>query len=244
MGTATAVVGGIALLTKLGVDEMQHRNIKAKTNPANSYSAIRILPDLVTFEGFIRIHRVRGDIVCPVPIATKEPENENGNGNSVAPRDSDSVDAENEAIEAKPAAPEQKEETEDAMAVEVKWLDATPQNPSHAKSSSWFDSLSRFASSAAKSVSKLQSKLEAQNTVFDSDFPRALCDAAILRADLETYAVQPHTLGKLFEQLHAFKLKEPSSAESNELVGLSFNHETLFFASRGIGSFCRCAQSN
>ena len=41
VSTATAVVGGIALLTKLGIDEMNHRSMKAKTNPANAYSSIR-----------------------------------------------------------------------------------------------------------------------------------------------------------------------------------------------------------
>lgn len=96
------VVGGIAPLTKLGVDEMQHRNMKAKTNPANSCSTIRILPDLVRFEGFMRIHRVHGDIVCPVPVAAQKADNpDDANHNH---KDSDSAAEGDDADETKPAA--------------------------------------------------------------------------------------------------------------------------------------------
>eukprot|EP00484_Ammonia_sp_Unknown_P008254 CAMPEP_0197066986 /NCGR_PEP_ID=MMETSP1384-20130603/177297_1 /TAXON_ID=29189 /ORGANISM="Ammonia sp." /LENGTH=91 /DNA_ID=CAMNT_0042504317 /DNA_START=1 /DNA_END=272 /DNA_ORIENTATION=- len=54
-------------MTKLGIDELQHHKMKAKTDPSNVYSSIRILPDLVRFQGYIRIHRCHGNIVCPVP---------------------------------------------------------------------------------------------------------------------------------------------------------------------------------
>eukprot|EP01083_Nonionella_stella_P260742 888628_1 len=132
--TATAVVGGIALMTKLAKDELQHRNMKHKTDPNNVYSSIRILPDLVHFEGFIRIHKHTGNIICHVPREIKQPkqaeldekDEKTTNNETEIESESQTKDSNiNDKMESDDVENTQEENNNDND-IEIKWLKKVP----------------------------------------------------------------------------------------------------------------------
>ena len=261
----SAVVGGIALVTKLGIDEFQHRNMKAKTDPSNAYSSIRILPDLVRFQGYIRIHRHKGKIVEPVPRAIEiiEAEEEKKNDTEVDKNDETEV-SNNENVEGNDVDDTRMNDKDDDSdhivndnhdnndnnnhnknnsKVEIKWIDPASieaEEEEEPKKSGWFSSLSNFASSAKKSLTKLQTMIEQPAIEFVSDFPFILKDSAIHKTDLEQYIMHENRFLDLFEPIQFMKSadqknpqktnnsKEPPLSEKWEFCFVKIHHETLY----------------
>eukprot|EP01083_Nonionella_stella_P274013 929862_1 len=246
VGVGTAVVGGIALMTKLGIDEMQHRQMKQKTDPSNAYSSIRILPDLVCFEGYIRIHRHQGKIVCPVPRKIDDSK----------AQDTDDTDETNHNK------PEQEEDSQtpdhnelihdvDDSAMSAADHSVANANINNAKDdrndnnveikrndSGWFQSFSSFATNAKKSLNKLQTMYEAQTIEFDSDFPFVLRDSAIHNLQMDAYVLHDDRFLDLFEPLpmkqtmdQNLKQQQGNALPLNEqweFCAVKIHHETLF----------------
>ena len=223
VGTASAVLGGVVLMTKLGIDELQHRNMKAKTDPSNAYSSIRILPDLVRFTGYIRVHRVKGSVVCPVPRKeSKENKEEPIETPKANENDSDVEDTEMSDHQ------NQNNTQINDNNVEIKWLsESENKNNSSEESQGWFSSMSKKMS---KSLNKLQTMYESQTTDFDSDFPFILKDSAIHSSELEAYIMTNDRFLDLFEPIDLSQKCEKEQLPLNEMwefCVVKIHHETV-----------------
>jgi len=217
----TAVVGSVALMAKLGVEELQHHTMKQKINNDNVYSSIRIFPDLVRFQGFIRIHRVQGDIVCAMP---QSKQNNNNNNNDNDNNDNTPLSSSLAIETATDDDTNNHNDNTSDMDVDSDNANATKQETS--SQSAWLSSISRFASSAKKSLYKLQTMYEVKHVEFLSAFPFVLRDCVLAKRELRDYLLTNQRYLELFEPLSTKNCNEDNEGDDQEPVAASLNEST------------------
>ena len=174
--------------------------------------SLSILPDLVRFQGFIRIHRRHGTIQCPIPFKVRDDQklqnNENVNDEDQVQSSTPNGNTDNISND---ETDDKKDENE--MNHKTKEEHVDPKHVSkRTKSTNWLGSLSNFAKNATNSVRKLQTLMDHQSEVFESTFPVTLKDAAIHQTELESYILENDRFFDLFAPISS----PPSPTISNE----------------------------